>query len=217
MRRLSDELSSRAKSAEDKSALIACTKMAVDDFLAAKRIANQKQSVCNRIETLETFSQSLRAVAELWRTVGPMMHDRLRAFDPPRSGERPMQAERIGRVLGEDIWSLLAAIHEITKQLEPARSIRLLDEYQCVARIAVAWEQYTGKRPTVTRNIDAVSGPQATPFERFLSAAIPLPISKKVIRNVVEARATGGRTQSGKKRVGPVGRHLDPRKGPKAK
>ena len=34
MRRLSDELSSRAKSAEDKSALIVCTKMAVDDFLA---------------------------------------------------------------------------------------------------------------------------------------------------------------------------------------
>ena len=81
---------------------------------------------------------------------------------------------------------MLAAIDETTKQLETAKSIRLPDEYQCVIRIAMAWEQYTGERPTVTRNTDAVSGPQATPFERFLRAAIPHRISKKVIRNVVE-------------------------------
>jgi hypothetical protein len=140
-----------------------------------------------------------------------MMRGRLR-------GERPTLAERIGRVLGEDIWSLLAAIDETTKQLETAKSIRLLDEYQCVMRIAMAWKQYTGERPTVTRNTDAVSGPQATPFERFLSAAIPLRISKKVSRNVVEAARDGKlHAKHGNKRVGPVGRHLDPRKGPKGK
>ena len=209
MRRLSNEIASRAKSVEDKNTLIACTKMAVDDFLAA--IANKKPSVRNTIETLEAFSQSLRAVAELWRTVGPMMRGRLR-------GERPTLAERIGRVLAEDIWSLLAAVDETTKQLETAKSIRLLDEYQCVMRIAMAWKQYTGERPTVTRNTDAVSGPQATPFERFLSAAVPLRISKKVIRNVVEAeRDRKLHAKRGNKRVGPVDRHLDPGKGPKAK
>ena len=231
MRQLSNEIGSRAKSAGDKNALIACTKMAADDFLSAKRIkddaakarkfseetgvaiANKKTSVRNTIETLQAFSQSVRVVAELWRTVGPMMHGRLRASDSPQSGERPTLAERIGRVLGEDIQSLLAAIDETTKQLETAKSIRLLDEYQCVMRIAMAWKQYTGERPTVTRNTDAVSGPQATPFERFLSAAIPHRISKKVIRNVVETVKHRG----GKKRVGPLGRHLDPRKGPKAK
>jgi hypothetical protein len=209
MRLLCNEIATRVKSAEDQNALIVRTKMAVDDFLAAKRIendeakareaaksmgvaiANKKPSVRNTIETLEAFSQSLRTVAELWRTVGPMMHGRLRAFDSPRSSERPMQAERIRRVLSEDMWSLLAAIDETTKQLETAKSIRLLDEYRCVMRIAMAWKQYTGERPTVTRNTDAVSGPQATPFERFISAAVPLPISKKVIRNVVEAARDG--------------------------
>jgi hypothetical protein len=48
MRRLSNEIGSRAKRAEDKNALIACTKMAVDDFLAA--IANKKPSVRNTIK-----------------------------------------------------------------------------------------------------------------------------------------------------------------------
>lgn len=158
MRRLSNEIGSRAKRAEDKNALIACTKMAVDDFLSAKRIkddaakarkfseetgvaiANKKTSVRNTIETLQAFSRSVRVVAELWRTVGPMIHGRLRASDSPQSGERPTLAERIGRVLGEDIWSLLAAIDETTKQLETAKSIRLLDEYRCVMRIAMAWK-----------------------------------------------------------------------------
>jgi hypothetical protein len=52
--------------------------------------------------------------------------------------------------------------------------------------LANAWRDLTGEAPTLTRNNDAVSGRQATAFQRLVESVQPEPpIGERLIREVV--------------------------------
>lgn len=105
---------------------------------------------------------------------------------PDLSG-RIERAERIRDHLANDLWWLRRELDLMIASLRKIDERVKTPEYECVHHIGRAWVSATGRRPTVTRNKDAASGPQATPFQHYVAAAIPSPaIGDGILRNVVE-------------------------------
>jgi hypothetical protein len=87
----------------------------------------------------------------------------------------------------EGVQSLTETAARMRAALKLGRNIpnRSLADYECAYQIATAWKECTGRSPTLTRNEDAVSGPQRSPFQRLMQEAAPL-IGDSVIRGAVE-------------------------------
>jgi hypothetical protein len=102
--------------------------------------------------------------------------------------QRRERADRLQKVLRDDLRWMIGEIRQMHTALKNARAIRNSAEYACVRLVASAWLENTGALPTATRNVGAVSGKQATPFQRFLAIAVPPPaIGEETVRTVVDA------------------------------
>jgi hypothetical protein len=90
----------------------------------------------------------------------------------------------------DDVRLLVVNAIEMRRDLEKGERIpdKSLAEYECAYRIALAWHECTGALPSVTRNKDAVSGPQSSPFQRLIETATVAapPIGDSVLRGAVE-------------------------------
>ena len=78
--------------------------------------------------------------------------------------QRRERADRLERVLADDLWWMIGEITPMRAALKNARGIRNSPDYACVRLVASAWRENTGELPTLTRNVGAVTGKQATPF-----------------------------------------------------
>ncbi|MGE9007152.1 hypothetical protein ACO2JO_01115 [Leptospira interrogans] len=97
------------------------------------------------------------------------------------------QVDRRDRIrdhlIGDLLWirTVLGPVIDLAEATEGMKT----PEYRCAMRLARAWFKATGKKPTTTKNMVAVSGPQATGFQRFLAAAVPgPPIGPGIVENV---------------------------------
>jgi hypothetical protein len=93
---------------------------------------------------------------------------------------------RIDAVLYNDLPQLLPDLGQLIEALQLARRIRNPGEHFCAFQIACAWRDNIGM-PTLTRNIDATSGPQQTNFQSYLAAAAGRIIGPGIIRTSVDA------------------------------
>jgi len=114
--------------------------------------------------------------------------------------QRRERADRLQKVLRDDLWWMIGEITPMHTALKDAGAIRNSPEYACVRLVASAWRENTGELPTLTRNGDAVSGKQATPFQRLLTLAVPRPaIGEETVRAVVDAMRQAARPLGVKK------------------
>jgi hypothetical protein len=105
---------------------------------------------------------------------------------------REDRVAQLERVMGEDLLRLAKAIERMLAVTKERGKVRRPPEYLCATKIALAWRASTGKPATLTRNFEAVSGPQATAFQRFVVEAAPS-IGERTWRHVVEALGTKSR------------------------
>jgi len=100
----------------------------------------------------------------------------------------PEQTERLARVrhhmIGDLFW-FQAVIGPKIQKIRDNERTRKDFEYQCAFQIAFAWFEATGEVPTLTRNTDAVSGPQSTAFQRYMIEAVKSGIGEAVVRKAV--------------------------------
>ena len=104
----------------------------------------------------------------------------------PELSGRIERADRIRDHLANDLWWLrreldlkIASLRKIDQRVKTP-------EYECVYHIGSAWISATDRAPAVTRNQEARC-PQATPFQRYVAAAIPSPkIGESILRKVAK-------------------------------
>lgn len=178
------------------------TCFAIGDLHAARELRVSGLAAKRRVEAVAT------AAGELARTWNELSqdHDLLLALQAHLSGRlvvagskeesfaiadiaaRTRVAERIDTVLSDDLWGLVGEIATLLKALRNRRTRGDVFAHWFTWRIAQAWFSATGKLPTLTRNKDAVSGPQISDFEELLVAVVSKPsIGSGVLRDVVEA------------------------------
>jgi hypothetical protein len=80
------------------------------------------------------------------------------------------------------------AIVQLIELLKPAQRIKKPGEYLCAYQIARAWFDNIKEAPTLTRNTDAVSGPQQTNFQSYINEVAPGNlVGQWIIRATVDA------------------------------
>ena len=139
---------------------------------------------------LRDFQKAAHSLAQQWAAVEPEILRQWFISDGGKgaatAAQRRSQFDRIEDVLGDYLWHLVAVIGNKIGELDSAKRITSPAIYRCVARIAVAWQTFTGARPTVTRNKEAVAGPQATQFQAFLREVMLYPVGEAIVREVIE-------------------------------
>jgi hypothetical protein len=91
-------------------------------------------------------------------------------------------------VVDHDLPQLLVDLGRLIEVLGKAGWIKKAGEHICVFQIACAWRDNIGAMPTLSRNKDAVSGPQQTSFQSYLAAAgVGNLIGEAIVRDTVDA------------------------------
>jgi hypothetical protein len=100
---------------------------------------------------------------------------------------KPEQIERLYRIRDHIISDLFWLQSVAGRKIKTMNGMRTRKdfEFNCAVQIALAWLAATGEPPTLTRNKDAVSGPQLTSFQRFMSAAVTPAIGDAIVRNAI--------------------------------
>jgi hypothetical protein len=175
--------------------IVAAARWAVID-LALMRDRTHVKSALAKLDALAGAAQGL---AQAWSAV--LTDESLRGSvttqlrrTRPTGGEkatveeiqaRSAWTDRLNEVLAEDLWRLIAELRPVRESISNAGRFRL-PEHFCVYQIARAWHRCIGALPTVTRNVDAASGRQASAFQRFMTEAAP-DIGERIMRDAVEA------------------------------
>lgn len=161
--------------------------------------------LCDVLNKLEVLAEAARGLAQAWSaaTSDPYLSGSLKTHLRRREGSsagnrdaledaltRRAWASRLDEVLTNDLWRLVAELRPFYEAISGAGRFKLA-EHLCVYQIARAWRECSGKAPTLTRNLDAVAGPQASAFQRFMAEAVPPPtISERIMRDAVGALGT---------------------------
>jgi hypothetical protein len=147
---------------------------------------------------LAEVAAAARALVKAWADVRTgtgyiPLRDAMRAGVP--AADIIARRERVAlveRVMGEDLLYLAVTAERIVAAVRAGGKVRRPAEYLCATRIALAWNEATGTAATLTRNVEAVSGPQATAFQRFVAQAAPH-IGETTWRQVAEALGSKSR------------------------
>jgi hypothetical protein len=178
---------SRFKSIEQEkiASLIDVTSAAVTQLDWDCRQPNKKAIAAKYsaiVESAVRFAEDLSTVLRDSSLEGPFL-DLL----VPRPSS-PEQIERLARIrhhmVGDLLW-FQAVMGPKIQMIRDNERTRKDFEYKCAFQIAFAWLEATGEVPTLTRNTDAVSGPQSTAFQRYMIEAVKSGIGEAVIRKAV--------------------------------
>lgn len=174
------------------------TQDAVIDFfmsLAAQKRSDQKKK-------LEEFVAAMQTAAHAWRELGHDLQDSTLHYlekNAPtlKSSENELLArldrsQRIRQALTDDVYTAALGARKLVEIISADRS-HAPPEYALIMRVCIAWQEGTGKAPTLSRNTNERRGERIpTPFERFVSAAIaPQEIGERVVRDAVAAFVAG--------------------------
>jgi hypothetical protein len=168
------------------SALIETTRDAVNQLVWDRNQPNKKV-VADKYRVLSEsairLAENLSAVLGNHALEGPFFAMfTLR----PDSAEQIERLDRIRHHMIGDLFWLRSMIEPAIGMMQSTERIQKDPEYKCAFQIVLAWFTATGEMPTLTRNTQAVAGPQATSFQRFLVEAIPQPsIGDSIVRKVV--------------------------------
>jgi len=175
-------LKSRVRSKAHEDALLERTHIACEDLEINRALISEfrRNDTVNKLRVLQSSAEIL---AQHWSMGDLTLRKSLRIW----LRRDPSQFERIDGFLRSDLRHLVSLIDEKVAALDAAKKVKKLPEYLCAMQIAKAWYENTGELATLTRNKEAVSGPQVSPFERYLRAVVPPPaIGSAIVRQVIE-------------------------------
>jgi hypothetical protein len=173
--------------------LLKRTAFAIEDLFAMREKKRQNR-VQEKLEKLrEAAAIFLREWGEkqsdhqLLRVVGMHFQGRLglqAGQQPAKTSEqaekvveaimrRSHQMKQIEAVLDDYLPQLLTELGSMIAPLQKTRRHKNPMEYFCAYTIANAWMVNIGEIPTLSRNTDAVSGPQQCDFQSYIASAVP--------------------------------------------
>jgi hypothetical protein len=157
---------------------------------STKRAYDKIQAVANGAETLAKAWAELSAEHNLLLAVKSHLSGQMGVGQPKRTATEILtQRARVSamdEILSDDLWRLIGELRPLAEALKADRTRGDPFDHWFIYRLADAWMALTGAPPSLTRNADAVSGPQASGFQEILSV-LPFSIGAGVVRDAVEA------------------------------
>ena len=171
---------------EELANLINSTGAAVTQLSWDRKQPNKKMVAAKYSAVLESagdLAEALSVVLGDGSIEGPFLDSLV------RNPSSPEQRERLYRIrdhMISDLFWLRSVVDPKIKMMDVTQRTRKDFEFRCAFRIARAWLAATGEPPTLTRNKDAVSGPQLMTFQRYMSVAVTPAIGDAIIRKAVD-------------------------------
>jgi hypothetical protein len=183
---------------ESRQLLLQRTQGAVIDFTMA--LLTPKRS--EQKKRLEKFVAAMTVAAQAWKGLGHDLQDSVLTYLEKNAPTlettedeflaRLDRSHRIRQSLTDDVYTASLGARKLVEIISADQS-HSPPEYALIIRVCIAWQDCTGRAPTLSRNINETRGERiVTPFERFVNAAIaPHRIGERVIRGAWEAFVAG--------------------------
>ena len=188
--------------ADARRAFIESAAQAVIDYRAA---TDALASRAKPLAALVKVDRAATALANAWsdlcsdRDLSLKVRDRFcglfpsgPAFSAQEIVKKMIEWNALKFALSGSLRELPSAAAPLAGMLSESSTRGSLFAHWTIFRLGTAWLTLVGEPPTVTRNKEAVSGPQATLFQQMLDILELPSIGSGVIRDVVETRALWG-------------------------